>query len=126
MEFLDLNDTLSPPSGDKPLVPATPDAEPLTPKASEHPSLPAINAAQDVKSKGVREPAFHLIVPLRPTHAPALASIAAAFPSAEDLGPRAEGEPWRVAVKKVTELERQKGVGRADEGGYRLYEIGWC
>lgn len=123
MDELDLNGSISPPNGDKPLVPATPDAEPLTPRATENPPLPP-RGTEPVTENA--QPAFHLIVPLRPTHAPALASIAAAFPSLEDVGPRAEDQPYRVAVKKITELERTKGIGRADEGGYRLYEIGWC
>ncbi len=74
----------------------------------------------------VFRPAFHLIVPLRPTHAEAIASIKEVFPKKEDLPERKEGEPWRVAVETITEIERVQGVGRADEENYRLYRIGWC
>lgn len=71
-------------------------------------------------------PAFHLIVPLRPTHVEAIASIAKVFPSKESLPSREHGEPWRVAIQSTTEIERVKGVGRADEGSYKLFRIGWC
>lgn len=71
-------------------------------------------------------PAFHLIVPLRPTHAEAIASIDKVFPSKESLPTRQHGEPWRVAIQSTTEIERVKGVGRADEGSYKLFRIGWC
>ncbi|GAA5990899.1 hypothetical protein JCM10908_000070 [Rhodotorula pacifica] len=73
-------------------------------------------------------PAFHLIVPLRPTHAEAIASIDRAFPKKEDLPPRRlhDDEPWRVAIEEVTEIERVHGVGRSDEETYRLFRIGWC
>ncbi|GAA5920899.1 hypothetical protein JCM1841_002376 [Sporobolomyces salmonicolor] len=71
-------------------------------------------------------PAFHLIVPLRPTHAEAIASIKDVFPKKENLPERTDGDAWRVAVESVTEVERVKGVGRSDEENYRLYRIGWC
>ncbi|GAA5904222.1 uncharacterized protein JCM6883_006413 [Sporobolomyces salmoneus] len=74
----------------------------------------------------VSGPAFHLIVPLRPTHAEAIASITKVFPSKESLSERKEGEGWRVAIQCVTEIERVKGVGRADEGSYKLFRVGWC
>ncbi|GAA5924792.1 hypothetical protein JCM3775_005470 [Rhodotorula graminis] len=77
-------------------------------------------------SRGKYSPAFHLIVPLRPTHVEAIASIKDVFPRKEDLPPRREGEPWRVAVESVTEIERVKGVGRADEENYRLYRIAFA
>lgn len=72
------------------------------------------------------EPCFHLIVPVRPTHTAAIASIAEAFPSEISLPERQPGEPWRIAVRRLEELPRVKGVGRADEEKYRLYRIGWC
>ncbi|GAA6027686.1 hypothetical protein JCM8097_007982 [Rhodosporidiobolus ruineniae] len=74
-------------------------------------------------------PAFHLIVPLRPTHAEAIATLKDVFPLREDLPPRDETAPgggWRVAVQSLTEVERVQGVGRSDEETYRLYRIGWC
>lgn len=89
-------------------------------------SLPALSSLSLSTSFSHPDPAFHLIVPLRPTHTPAIESIAKVFPRAEDLPPREEDGEWRVAVKSLSEVEREKGVGRADEGAYRLYEIGWC
>ncbi|BGP47713.1 hypothetical protein JCM10450v2_003578 [Rhodotorula kratochvilovae] len=83
-------------------------------------------AGGDPAQKGRYRPAFHLIVPLRPTHVEAIASIKEVFPRQEDLPPRGEGEPWRVAVESVTEIERVQGVGRSDEENYRLYRIAWC
>lgn len=71
-------------------------------------------------------PAFHLIVPLRPTHTAAIATLDEVFPRAEDLPARKEGEPGRVAVKRHREVGRERGVGRSDEASYRLFEIGWC
>jgi hypothetical protein len=29
-------------------------------------------------------------------------------------------------VKAMSETGRVRGIGRVDEGGYRLFEIGWC
>ncbi|GAA6020837.1 hypothetical protein JCM10207_001674 [Rhodosporidiobolus poonsookiae] len=74
-------------------------------------------------------PAFHLIVPLRPTHAEAIATLKDVFPLREDLPPRdakAPGGGWRVAVESLTEVERVQGVGRSDEEKYRYMRIGWC
>ncbi|GAA6001094.1 uncharacterized protein JCM10292_006371 [Rhodotorula paludigena] len=72
-------------------------------------------------------PAFHLIVPLRPTHAEAIATIELVFPKREALEPRASDDaPYRVAIETVTEIERVQGVGRSDEENYRLYRISWC
>lgn len=72
-------------------------------------------------------PAFHLIVPLRPTHVEAIASIDKAFPKREELPARmSDQDPWRVAIEEVTEIERVHGVGRSDEETYRLFRIGWC
>jgi hypothetical protein len=77
----------------------------------------------------VFQPAFHLIVPLRPTHVEAIATLKEVFPMQEDLPPRdqnAVGGGWRVAVQSLTEVERVSGVGRHDEENYRLFRIGWC
>ncbi|KWU42220.1 hypothetical protein RHOSPDRAFT_21605 [Rhodotorula sp. JG-1b] len=79
-----------------------------------------------IKPDAGYRPAFHLIVPLRPTHAEAIASIDRAFPKREDLAPRGQGELWRVAIEEITEIERVHGVGRSDEETYRLFRIGWC
>lgn len=79
----------------------------------------------DSKGEGA-EATFHLIVPLRPTHVDAISSIGEVFPRREDLEKREEGGAWRIAVRRCEEVERSRGVGRVDEGGYRRYEIGWC
>lgn len=80
----------------------------------------------DTDSPDVANPAFHLIVPLRPTHIPAISSIPLSFPEASSFAPREEGEDWRIGVKAMSETGRVRGIGRVDEGGYRLFEIGWC
>ncbi|BGO99371.1 S-adenosylmethionine-dependent methyltransferase [Rhodotorula toruloides] len=90
------------------------------------PTHVATTTTTSTEPTAVFRPAFHLIVPLRPTHAEAIASIKDVFPKKEDLPERQEGEPWRVAVETITEIERVQGVGRADEENYRLYRIGWC
>lgn len=73
-------------------------------------------------------PTFHLIVPLRPTHTAAIATITEVFPMSASLPIREndESSSWRMAIKNIEEIDRIKGIGRADEGGYRLYNIGWC
>lgn len=70
-------------------------------------------------------PAFHLIAPLRPTQTAAIQSITTVFPLATGLPSRIEGEGLRLAIVQVLELEREWGVGRADEVGYRLYRVEW-
>lgn len=109
----------SPPVSAPPSAPASPSLQPTT--AGGPVTLPGGMTVGDLP-----EPAFHLIVPCRPTHAAALQSIGEAFPLRETLGERKEGEGWRVGVLEFEELERIKGVGRADEETYRLYKIGWC
>ena len=37
---------------------------------------------------------------------------------------REDGE-WKLAVLERMDVARQEGVGRADEGGYKLFKIGW-
>lgn len=100
---------------------AAPSHTAKTTTSSDSDGGPGVDAARE----GRYRPAFHLIVPLRPTHVEAIASINKVFPMREDLPPRKEGEPWRVAVESVTEIERVKGVGRADEENYRLLRIGF-
>ncbi|GAA5941961.1 uncharacterized protein JCM15063_004257 [Sporobolomyces koalae] len=91
-------------------------------------SIPSAHVVKTQSSiaASAASPGFHLIVPIRPTHVEAIASIAKAFPTQEQLGERKEGQPWRVGIQSTTEVERVKGVGRADEGSYRLLRIGWC
>lgn len=71
-------------------------------------------------------PSFHLLVPLRPTHTQAIATIADIFPLATSFETRNIGEAWRLGVVELQQLERTRGIGRADEGGYRIYRICWC
>lgn len=69
---------------------------------------------------------FHLIAPLRPTHVEAIASITEVFPRASSLPPREEGDDWRIAITSTENLDREWGVGRNDELGYRSWTIQWC
>ena len=47
------------------------------------------------------------------------------FPKAADVPvARGPGGP-ELAILEMEELQRCKGVGRADEGGYKLFKIGW-
>ncbi|GAA5989056.1 hypothetical protein JCM5350_003642 [Sporobolomyces pararoseus] len=110
---------------------------PLPSRPSLHSTETSANVEQSASShvattttsgseSSVSDPAFHLIVPLRPTHVEAIASITKVFPSKESLPEKKAGEAWRVGIQSVTEIERVKGVGRADEGSYKLFRIGWC
>ena len=65
---------------------------------------------------------FWLIIPLRPTgrHAGMSDTVDAVFPRA------CEVQEQELAIMCVQELTKQEGVGRADEGGYKLYKIGWA
>ena len=38
---------------------------------------------------------------------------------------RGHGDGWRLTVVRRDEIGRQDRVGRADEGGYVLFEIRW-
>lgn len=104
----------------------------IKPDSSDDDQVEAIEKLSigEKKSDSYTKPTFHLIVPLRPTHTVAIASITKVFAYATDLPPRSKliegGEEWRLAIKTVEEIGRSRGVGRADEGGYRLFEIGWC
>lgn len=105
-------------------------------EASEpsHIATTTVSSSRGPTTKQGYRPAFHLIVPIRPTHVEAIASIDRAFPKKADLPPRTSGaagagvqqQPWRVAIEEVTEIERVHGVGRSDEETYRLFRIGWC
>ncbi|KAI0713171.1 putative methyltransferase-domain-containing protein [Cerioporus squamosus] len=63
---------------------------------------------------------FWLIIPLRPTgrHAGMSDTVEAVFPRTSEV------EDRELAILQVDELTKQGGVGRADEGGYKLYKIG--
>ncbi|GAA5859956.1 hypothetical protein JCM1840_001815 [Sporobolomyces johnsonii] len=126
MANLSLGDsTLSLPASGRPTLHSTATSTEL--EAAAIPTHVARTSQTSSRRTGsASAPAFHLIVPLRPTHAEAIASIKDVFPKKEDLPERRDGDDWRVAVESVTEVERVKGVGRSDEENYRLYRIGWC
>ncbi len=65
---------------------------------------------------------FWLIIPLRPTgrHAGMSDTVEAVFPRASEV------QDKELAILHVDEISKQGGVGRADEGGYKLYKIGWA
>ena len=67
---------------------------------------------------------FWLIIPLRPTgrHEGMSNTVDAVFPLASEV---LRGEQEQLVVLMVEEIRKQDGVGRADEGGYKLYKIGW-
>ncbi|KAI0640183.1 putative methyltransferase-domain-containing protein [Trametes polyzona] len=67
---------------------------------------------------------FWLIIPIRPTgrHEGMSNTVEAVFPRAEAM----QGNEGRaLAILSVEGLSKHNGVGRADEGGYRMYKIGW-
>ncbi|KAI0800483.1 putative methyltransferase-domain-containing protein [Fomes fomentarius] len=72
-----------------------------------------------------RDGVFWLIIPLRTTgrHEGLSDTVEAVFPYASTVESREERE---LALLHMEELRKQDGVGRADEGGYKLYRIGWA
>ncbi|KAF9236837.1 S-adenosyl-L-methionine-dependent methyltransferase [Melanogaster broomeanus] len=74
-----------------------------------------------LKKSGV----FWLIIPLRTIgrHEGLGETVEGAFPGVKEL--ELEGRGDCLAVVYREEVERLDGVGRADEGGYRLFEIRW-
>ncbi|KAI0658414.1 putative methyltransferase-domain-containing protein [Cubamyces menziesii] len=68
---------------------------------------------------------FWLIIPIRPTgrHEGMSSTVEATFPRASALEAKQGRE---LAILTVEELSKHNGIGRADEGGYRLYKIGWA
>ncbi|KAI8981339.1 S-adenosyl-L-methionine-dependent methyltransferase, partial [Trametes punicea] len=66
---------------------------------------------------------FWLIIPIRPTgrHEGLSNTVEATFPKASTIE---VGGP-RLAIVSVEELTKHDGIGRADEGGYKLYKIKW-
>ena len=67
---------------------------------------------------------FWLIMAVRPSgrHEGLSNTVDTVFSPVAELG---VGETKRLAVLAVEEIQKQDGVGRADESGYKLYEIGW-
>ncbi|KZT01167.1 uncharacterized protein LAESUDRAFT_664622 [Laetiporus sulphureus 93-53] len=70
-----------------------------------------------------------LIIPLRPTgrHEGMSDTIERVFSRAPITAKcdGTDGNSHGLAILSVEKLERHEGVGRADEGGYKLYKIGW-
>ena len=70
-------------------------------------------------------PVFWLIIPLRSTgrHEGMDASVEQVFPT---LDPMAESSgKGELVILRKEEIARRNGVGRADEGSYVLFQIGW-
>ena len=76
-------------------------------------------------SSGAEGGVFWLIVPLRIAghHQGMSDTVEEVFPKAEDAA--GDGEESSLAILGMEELQKCKGVGRADEGGYKLFKIGW-
>ncbi|CAE6390556.1 unnamed protein product [Rhizoctonia solani] len=68
---------------------------------------------------------FHLIMPLRPTHADEANSVDMAFPRAEDVNSNGATDNEVLAIVKTETYARSAGVGRADEVQYVHYCVGW-
>ena len=68
-------------------------------------------------------PAFWLIIPLRSTgrHEGIGATVEQVFPT---LG-SSDSEEGDLVILRKEEIARRDGVGRADEGSYMLFQIGW-
>lgn len=68
---------------------------------------------------------FWLIIPIRPTgrHEGMTNTVEAVFPHSSVV--KAGREQRELAILEVEGLRKHDGVGRADEGGYRMYKIGW-
>ncbi|QRW11265.1 hypothetical protein RhiLY_10264 [Ceratobasidium sp. AG-Ba] len=67
---------------------------------------------------------FHLIMPLRPTHADEANSVDRTFPRAEDILQR-DGADEVLAIIHSETYARSAGVGRADEVQYVYYRMAW-
>lgn len=73
-------------------------------------------------------PVFWLIIPLRSTgrHEGIDATVEEIFPT---LDPNADSSPdseeGKLVILHKEEIARRNGVGRADEGSYVLFQIGW-
>ncbi|CCO31648.1 hypothetical protein BN14_05695 [Rhizoctonia solani AG-1 IB] len=96
--------------------------------------LSHVNLIRGVVERLLRKPSyepgsppayFHLIMPLRPTHADEANSVDMAFPRAEDVHLKGAGENEVLAIVKTETYARSAGVGRADEVQYVHYCVGW-
>ncbi|KAG8703624.1 hypothetical protein FRC08_002734 [Ceratobasidium sp. 394] len=68
---------------------------------------------------------FHLIMPLRPTHADEATSVDRTFPRAEDVRAQRDGDAEVLAIVTTETYARSAGVGRADEVQYVYYKMAW-
>lgn len=96
--------------------------------------LSHVNLVRGVVERLLRKPSyapsappayFHLIMPLRPTHADEARSVDMAFPQAEDVRAQRMGEEEVLAIVATETYARSAGVGRADEVQYVHYRVGW-
>ncbi|KAG8755707.1 hypothetical protein FRC12_010807 [Ceratobasidium sp. 428] len=68
---------------------------------------------------------FHLIMPLRPTHADEATSVDQTFPRVEDVHAQRDGEDEVLAIVRTETYARSAGIGRADEVQYVYYRMAW-
>lgn len=74
------------------------------------------------------KPVFWLIIPLRSTgrHEGMGTTVEQIFPSlGSPPGPSPGTEKSELVIQRKEEIARRAGVGRADEGSYVLFQIGW-
>ncbi|KAI0830833.1 putative methyltransferase-domain-containing protein, partial [Trametes gibbosa] len=67
---------------------------------------------------------FWLIIPIRPTgrHEGMVNTVEMVFPRVETVD---SSRCRELVILDMEGLSKHSGVGRADEGGYRMYKIGW-
>ena len=73
-------------------------------------------------------PVFWLIIPLRSTgrHEGIGATVEQVFPTISSTAdPLPDSEKGELVILCKEEIARRDGVGRADEGSYMLFQIGW-
>ena len=85
----------------------------------------------DTLSSGGGGGIFWLMMPIRSTgrHEGMCATAEDIFPDIDALyAEKGEGRgsaEWKLAMLGREEVRKQEGLGRADEGGYRIFKIGW-
>jgi hypothetical protein len=73
------------------------------------------------------QPLFHLIIPLRPTHASESGTVETVFPGQDEL--LHPGGPKELAIVSKELIVCDAGIGQTmgrDEVEYSYYKIGWC
>ncbi|KIM82296.1 hypothetical protein PILCRDRAFT_820679 [Piloderma croceum F 1598] len=73
---------------------------------------------------------FWLMMPIRSTgrHEGMCATAEEIFPDIDTLSAEkgsGGGAEWKLAKLGREEVRKQEGLGRADEGGYKIFKIGW-